>query len=306
MSEPSVSDLRLFAAISRLASFRAAALEADLAPSSVSHRIRILEERLGTRLFNRTTRSVRLTEAGERFLARVLPILDDFDAIWTETRAEQGDIAGLLRINAPSSAVRQLLQTVVPVFLDRYPGVTLDLRTEDRLVDIVAEGSDAGIRLGEAVPPDMIAVPFGGPARFVVVAAPDYLAGRSVPRVPEDLRDHACIQIRLPSGRLYRWELERQGQTVVVDVPGTLILDRADLTAAAAEQGLGVAFVLERHVTTALAEGRLMPLLEDWCPEEPGLTLYYPGRRRVPPALRAFINTLRDIDRTHVRETARS
>ena len=183
----------------------------------------------------------------------------------------------------------------MPAFLARYPRMSLDLVTEGRLVDIVAEGFDAGVRLGEAVPQDMVAVGFGGDARFVVVAAPAYLRNHPAPRTPDDLKAHACIRVRLPSGKPYRWEFEKHGQTLAVDVPGVLTLDHLDLMAQAAAAGLGIAYVPEQAVRSQLECGTLVTVLDDWCPWIPGLCLYYPGHRHVPPGLRAFIDVLRDV-----------
>jgi len=200
-----------------------------------------------------------------------------------------------LRINANEGAARLLLRRAVPTFLGRYPGISLDLVTEGRLVDIVAEGFDAGVRLGEALAQDMIAVRFGGDVRFLAVASPAYLSSRKAPRVPEDLKNHICIRNRLPSGKLYRWEFEKRGREVAVDVPGSLTLDHIELMTEAAIAGLGIAYVPERSARPYLDDGRLVTVLEDWCPSIPGLFLYYPGRRHVPSALRAFIEVLREV-----------
>jgi DNA-binding transcriptional LysR family regulator len=173
--------------------------------------------------------------------------------------------------------------------------MSLDLVTEGRLVDIVAEGFDAGVRLGEAVPKDMIAVRFGGSVRFVAVASPSYLATRAAPRTPEDLQCHACIRVRLPSGKPYRWEFARRGEELVLDVPGALTLDHPELMLEAAAAGLGIAYVADRSALPYLERGALVTVLNDWCPPIPGLLLYYPGRRHVPPGLRAFVDVLREI-----------
>lgn len=201
----SLGDLTAFAAIAAHRSFRKAADELGLSPSTLSHMMRGLEATLGVRLLHRTTRSVAPTEAGAQLVVRLGPVLRDLDGALTELAASAGRPGGTLRINTTDTAARLLLQTVVPAFLRRHPGITLDLVTEGRLIDIVAEGFDAGIRLGEAVPQDMIAVRFGGDIRFLAVAARAYLAGHGTPGIPDDLRRHACIRIRLPSGKPYRW-----------------------------------------------------------------------------------------------------
>jgi DNA-binding transcriptional LysR family regulator len=296
MAKPALGDLTAFAAIAAHRSFRRAADELGLSPSTLSHIIRTLEQNIGVRLLHRTTRSVAPTEAGERLLARLTPVLRDLDLALAEVDAFRARPSGMLRINASDIAARLLLTTAVPMFLKRYPEMRLDLVTDGRLIDIVAEGFDAGIRLGEAVPQDMIAVPFGGPTRFLAVAAPGYLAQHPAPRTPDDLKNHACIRFRLTSGKLYRWEFAKHGQELSVDVAGALTLDHVELMAEAAADGLGIAYLPERTARRFVKAGRLVPLLDDWCPEIPGLFLYYPGHRHVPPGLRAFIDVLKEIE----------
>ncbi|HEY8334225.1 MAG TPA: LysR family transcriptional regulator [Tardiphaga sp.] len=293
-AKPSLSDLTALAAIAAHRSFRKAADELGLSPSTLSHMMRVLEANMGVRLLNRTTRSVAPTEAGERLVTRLQPLLRDLDAALAEVDAFRSRPSGTLRINANEAAARMLVASVVPTFLARHPEMALDLVTDGRLVDIVADGFDAGIRLGEAVPQDMVAVRFGGAARFLAVAAPAYLQGR-VLQTPDDLRDHACIRFRLPSGKLYRWEFAQHGQEISVDVPGVLTLDHPELMIEAAAGGLGIAYAVERSVRPLLDSGRLISLLDDWCPEIPGLFLYYPGHRHVPPGLRAFIDVLKEV-----------
>ncbi|YBV97206.1 LysR family transcriptional regulator [Phyllobacteriaceae bacterium JZ32] len=295
MKKPDLADLNAFAAVARHRSFKRAADELGLSPSAVSHLMRALERRLGVRLLHRTTRSVSLTEPGEHLLARLAPALRDVDLALEELDPFRGSPSGTVRINAPEAAARLLLEHVVPAVLERYPEVAVDIVAEGRLVDIVAEGFDAGVRLGESVPQDMIGVRFGGEVRFLAVASPDYLARSGVPHIPDDLRAHACIRHRMPSGKLYRWEFERHGEEIRIDVPGRLTLDRIELMVEAAERGLGIAYVPEHAIAAQLTEGTLRPVLEDWCPPIPGLILYYPGRRHLPGSLRAFIDTLREV-----------
>jgi DNA-binding transcriptional LysR family regulator len=295
MAAPTLNDLKAFAAVAAHRNFRKAAGELGLSPSSLSHVLRTLERNLGVRLLNRTTRSVAPTEAGDRLRLRLGPTLRDLQAALDEVASLGALPTGKLRINANESATRLLLRSVVPTFLGRYPGMALDLVTEGRLVDIVAEGFDAGVRLGEALAQDMIAVRFGGDVRFLAVASQAYLSSRKIPRVPEDLKDHACIRNRLPSGKLYRWEFEKRGREIAVDVPGALTLDSIELMTEAATAGLGIAFVPERSARPYLDDGRLVAVLDDWCPSIPGLFLYYPGRRHVPAGLRAFIDVLREV-----------
>jgi len=292
--QPPLAELAGFAEIVSKGSFRSAAHALGQSPSTLSHMMRGLEARLGVRLLHRTTRSVAPTEAGARLLARMAPILRDYGAALAEfTDLQQGG-GGVLRLNVPPLGAQWLLEAAVPRFLERYPAVTLDLSVEDKLVDIVAGGFDAGVRLGEFVPQDMVAVPVSRDVRFIAVASPGYLERYPAPRVPDDLMRHRCIRIRLPSGRPYRWEFARNGQEVAVDVPGVLILDDMTLLADAARAGLGIAYVVERSVGASLRDGSLVALLGEWCPAVPGLFLYYSGHRHVPPALRAFIDIVKD------------
>ncbi|MDE1150474.1 MAG: LysR family transcriptional regulator [Azospirillaceae bacterium] len=294
-SPPTLADLKAFAAIAAQGGFRKAADNLGLSPSTLSHIMRTLEQDLGVRLLHRTTRSVAPTEAGHRLLERIRPLLRDLDLALQDIGDSQGQPCGSLRINANEGASRLLLRQVVPAFLARYPGIALDLVTDGRLVDIVGDGFDAGVRLGEAVPLDMVAVRFGGPVRFLAVVAPAYLTGRAAPQTPDDLAHHDCIRIRMPSGKPYRWEFARNGQEMAVDVPGPLTLDHVELMAEAAAQGLGIAYVPDRTARPYLDNGALVPVLDDWCPAIPGLFLYYPGGRHLPATLRAFIDVMKEM-----------
>lgn len=297
MARPSLNDLAAFAAVASHQSFRKAADIMGVSRSALSHAIIGLEAKLDVRLFNRTTRSVSLTQAGARLLERLDPVLQELDKALDTLSEERGTPSGTLRINANKSGARILLQDVVPRFLALYPDVELDLVSEGRLVDIVEQGFDAGIRLLETVPKDMVAVRFGGDVRFIAVAAPSYLAGRARPDTPEDLHAHCCIRQRLPSGKRYRWEFSKRGEEIALDVPGNLTLDDNDLLVQAAADGRGIAYVPEHFARPFLGSGQLVPLLEDWCPPEPGLALYYPRNRHVPSPLRAFIDIVRQVDR---------
>lgn len=293
MSKPTLTDLRAFLAVAEHRSFRRAADLLGMTPSSLSHAIRGLEDNLGTRLLHRTTRSVSVTESGEHLLRRIHPLLHDLDTALEEVTGAHGQLQGQLRINGNEAAIRLLLSTVVPGFVARHPGVELDLVAEGRLVDIVAQGFDAGIRLGEAVPQDMVAVRLGPDLRFLAVASPDYLAQHPAPQLPDGLAAHRCIRQRLPSGKRYRWEFSKRGQSVEMDVSGTLTLDNSQLMVEAAIGGLGMAYVPEPYARAALDDGRLVAVLEDWCPSIPGLCLYFPRNRHVPASLRAFVDAVR-------------
>jgi DNA-binding transcriptional LysR family regulator len=294
--KPTLSDLTAYMAIISHRSFRKAADELGLSPSTLSHMIRGLETRMGVRLLNRTTRSVSPTEAGERLITRLGPALRQLDAALEAVDDFRGGPSGTLRINTSNIVARRLLENAVPTFLARYPDMALDLVCDGRLIDIVADGFDAGIRLRETVPQDMIAVAFGGPARFLAVASPTYIAARGTLSTPHDLVQHACIRLRMPSGKLYRWEFERHGEEVVIDVSGPLTLDDTQLMVQAAAAGLGIAYVPEHVAADHLANGRLVAVLSDWCPPIDGLCLYYPGHRHVPAGLRAFIAVLKEVD----------
>lgn len=293
-ARPTLTDLTAFLAVAEHRSFRKAADVLGVSRSSLSHAIASLEQGLGARLLNRTTRSVAPTEAGERLLGRLKPVLRDLDQAIDAVVDDGGHPSGVLRINADEEAMRLLMQQVVPRFLERYPHVSLDLVTEGTLIDIVEQGFDAGIRLVEAVPQDMIAVPFGDDMRFLAVAAPSYVKAAGLPNTPHELRQHRCIRQRLPSGKLYRWEFEKHGQEIAIDVPGVLTLNHTALTIEAAAAGLGIAYVPEPSAQQWLHDGRLVPLLEDWSPPVGGLRLYYPGHRHIPASLRAFIEVLRE------------
>jgi DNA-binding transcriptional LysR family regulator len=290
-----MAELRAFAAIAAHRSFRKAADELALSASTLSHMMRTLEENLGVRLLHRTTRSVAPTEAGAQLLVRLAPVLRELDLALEQVNGFRQRPSGVLRINSSEVAARQLLGQVIPAFLERYPDMELDLVTEGKLIDIVADGFDAGIRLGESVPQDMVAVRFGGDVRFVAVASPDYLAAHPAPVSPDDLAAHRCIRIRMPSGKSYRWEFARHGQEIAVDTPGALTLDHLELMAQAATQGLGIAYMPDSVARPYLERGELVTVLGDWCPSIPGLFLYYPGHRHVPMGLKAFIEVLREL-----------
>ncbi|MBB4099353.1 LysR family transcriptional regulator [Sphingomonas kyeonggiensis] len=296
MVRPSLNDLTAFAAVASHLSFREAADVMGVSRSALSHAIIGLEGKLGVRLFNRTTRSVSLTQAGANLLARLDPVLQALDQALDTLSEERGTPSGTLRINANKSGASILLADVVPRFLDLYPDVDLDLVSEGRLADIVEQGFDAGVRLLEAVPRDMVAVKFGGDVRFIAVAAPSYLKGSSTPKTPDELHTHRCIRQRLPSGKRYRWEFAKRGAEIALDVPGTLTLDDNDLLVQAAAAGRGIAYVPEHFAKSFLQSGELVTVLDDWCPPTPGLALYYPRSRHLPSPLRAFIDLLKQLE----------
>ncbi len=279
----------VFLTVAARGSFRGAAIELEITPSAVSHSVKTLERRLGLRLFNRTTRSVSLTEAGERLAATLRPAMASIDEAVQELDEQSGTPSGTVRINASEGAVRMILRPVLARFLHDCPQVHVDIVTDGRLSDIVGGGFDAGIRLAEAVPRDMVSVPLMDSLRFAVVASPAYLAARGRPATPQDLYRHDCIRFRFDSGALYHWEFARRGVAERIAVRGRLTLTDQPLMVDAAVDGIGLAFVPDHLVVDAVREGRLERVLDDWCPPMPGLCLYYPGHRHVSTGLRALI-----------------
>lgn len=297
MSRPSLNDLAAFVAVATHRSFRRAADELGAAPSTLSHAMRALEARMGVRLLNRTTRSVSPTEAGFRLLQQLQPALASLDQALESVAPFRGQVAGVVRINAPRAAAAILVRDVLPTMAERYPDVTVDLVAEGQLIDIVSAGFDAGVRLVGSIPRDMIAVPIGAPLRFLCVASPAYLDRVGAPATPDELARHDCIGHRLPSGRLYRWEFERAGQALTIDVTGPVVLDDEALMVDAAIGGLGVAYVIEAAARSALAAGQLREILSPWTQASEAAAVYYPGHRAVPPALRAFLDVVREVGR---------
>jgi DNA-binding transcriptional LysR family regulator len=283
-------DLTLFLAIARHGNFRRAADELGCTPSALSHALRSLEERLDVRLVNRTTRSVALTEAGERLYNRVAPAVQEIDDAIEELNVFRGAPRGKLRINAARGAAQLALLPIVTRFLAAYPKISVDIALDSALVDLVSEGFDAGVRLGEIVSKDMIAVPLGPRQRSAYVASPAFLREHAAPKHPMELTNLPCIRLRFSSGRYYAWEFERAGVSLSVEVDGRLTVDEQDLAIEAALKGTGIAFAFENQVAELIAAGHLVRVLEDWSPAYPGFYLYYPGRRQLPAALRAFVD----------------
>lgn len=293
MSTPplaSLNDLQVFAAVARHRNFRRAATELGVSASALSHALRKLETRLEVRLLNRSTRSVAPTEAGER----LLPALQDIGGALDEVNAFRQTPIGTLRINAPRAACELVLVPLVSRFLVAHPGMRVELVGDDSFVDIVAGGFDAGVRFGESLQQDMVAIPIGPPQRFVVVASPALLAAHGIPSCPRDLVRYPCIRIRFPNGSYYRWAFQREDEKIDIEVEGPLSLGDTRQSVAAAEAGLGCAYVYRQYAETAIAAGRLHTVLDDWRPSEPGFFLYYPSHRLPPAGLRAFVDFLRD------------
>jgi DNA-binding transcriptional LysR family regulator len=294
MARPSLTDLTAFVAVSNHRSFRRAADELGAAPSTLSHAIRSLEDGLGVRLLNRTTRSVSPTEAGFQLLDLLRPALGQLDEALDRVAAFRSSVAGTVRVNAPRLGAAIIVRKIMPVMSSRFPDVTLDVVAEGKLVDIVSEGFDAGVRLASMVPRDMIAMPLSKGFRYMCVASPTYLDRAGIPTTPDDLRQHQCVGHRLPSGKLYRWEFERGRAALTMDVPALVVLDDEDLMIDAAVAGLGVAYVPTLAASPALARGQVREVLVDWTQATENVAVYYPSRRAVPPALRAFLDVVRD------------
>lgn len=293
MRRPSWHELQAIKTLSEQRSFRRAAEMLGLKRSSLSHLVKTLEHNLGVQLFQRTTRSVSLTDAGQQLLDRLSPLLNQMDDVLHDISASRHQHYGTLRISASDASIGLLLEHVVADFSARYPDIQLDFAAQGALVDITAAGFDAGIRLIEDVPQDMVAVPLGGPLTFVTVAAPAYLARNAAVNHPRDLLQQQCIRQRLPSGKRYQWEYAQAGEKQEIDVPGTLTLDSNALMAQAALAGLGIAYVPSLYVEKEMRSGQLVALLADWRVQSAGIALWFPPNRHQSMALRLFIDALK-------------
>ena len=289
-----LNDVVAFLAVAREKSFTRAAAQLGVSQSALSHAISGLEARLGVRVLARTTRSVAPTEAGERLLRAIGPRLEEIDAELTGLSELRDKPAGTLRITAGEHSAEAILWPALSKLLPRYPDIKVELIIDYGLTDIVAERYDAGVRLGEQVAKDMIAVRIGPDFRMAVVGAPSYLADRPMPKLPQDLTAHQCINLRLPTyGGIYAWEFEKRGRAVKVRVEGQLVFNNIALRVNAALAGLGLAYLPEDQVQAHLAEGRLVRVLADWCPAFSGYHLYYPSRRQTAPAFTVLVDALR-------------
>ncbi len=297
MEQASLKELEAVVAIVRRGTFRAAAVDLGMSTTALSHTVNRLEAGLGVRLFNRTTRSVSLTDAGRLYMQQVAPSLQDIYAALESVRSQSETPSGTIRINAAPFAARTIISPFVLKFLRSYPEMNVDLVTEGKMVDIVNDGFDLGVRVAGLVPSDMIAVSLGRPQRHAVVGSPDYFQRHPKPMVPPDLLHHRCIRIRLPDGSLFRWRFEKDDQPVHVDVRGPITLDEASLVRTAVLEGTGLGYTMEQEVLADIEAGRLLRVLEDWTPPYPGLCLYYPGRRNLSAGVRAFLDLARELSR---------
>jgi len=292
-----LNDLNAFAAVARIGGFRDAARELGKSPSGLSEAVRRLETAMGVRLLNRTTRSVLPTEAGRDLLARLAPALTEIQLAVDVVNAHRAQPMGTLRLNVPASAIRTVLPGIIPPFLAAYPDIKVDIVAEESFVDILATGCDAGIRYEERLAQDMIAVPIGPRRqRFAFGAAPAYLDRRGRPEHPRDLLNHACIRGRFPSGAMFAWDFERDGEYLSIEPDGPLIVEAGaamELAIDAAIAGTGIVALFEDWLRPHLLSGALLPVLEPWWPSFSGPFLYYPGRRLVPAPLRAFVDFIK-------------
>ena len=294
MAREHLNDLAAFVAVARERSFTRAAAKLGVSPSALSHAMRGLEERLGLRLLTRTTRSVSATEAGERLLESIGPRLDDIDAALASLSELREKPAGTIRITTSEHAAEAILWPAVSKLLRTYPDIHVEIIIDYGLTDIVAERYDAGIRLGEQVAKDMIAVRIGPDLRMAVVGAPSYFAKHPRPKTPQDLPAHDCINIRLPTrGGLSVWRFEKRGRELNVRVEGPLVFNNIALRRDAVLAGFGLAYLPEDQVQPHLADGRLIRILEDWCQPFSGYHLYYPSRRQATPAFTLLVDALR-------------
>jgi len=293
MVQNSLTELEAVLMVARRGKFRTAALELGVSTTALSNAVRKLERTLGVRLFNRTTRSVSLTEAGQRFVAQVAPAVRDIHEAMEIARSQQATPSGTLRINAFPTAAREIFSWLVLPFLREHPQVHIDIVTEGRLVDIVAGGFDLGVRSSDLVPVDMIALPLGVARRNVVVGTPSYLKAHGTPMIPQDLAGHCCLRVRLPNGAIHRWPFEKDGQSVHIDVEGAITLDEASLARTAALASVGLTLAMESDVRDDIEAGLFVPVLEDWTPTLSPLSLYYPSRRNPTAAFKAFVDFAR-------------
>ena len=300
MPAENLNDLRAFVAVARECSFTRAAAQLGLSRSALSHAMTALEARLGVRLLARTTRSVSVTEAGMRLLNALSPMFSQLEAELAALRSSQDKPAGTVRITAHDHAITTVLWPRLLPLLREHPGVQVELSVDYALTDIAAHRFDAGVRIGSQVDKDMIAVRMTPDFRMAVAASPAYLAGQSLPATPQDLTEHSCINLRLPThGGLYVWEFEQDGQAVSVRVQGQAIFNNTFVMLRAALDGMGFAYVPFDLLQPHIEQGRLVPVLEDWWPVLPGYHLYYASRRQLAPALALVIDALRYREPCH-------
>jgi len=293
MRATDLSELSAFEAVARNSSFTRAARERAVTASAISHAVSNLEDRLGVRLLNRTTRNVSLTDAGERLFASLSPAFDEIASALDQVNAYRDTPFGKVRINVPSSIAPFILGHALGPLISANPNLQIEVIATDRLVDIVEEGFDAGVRLGESLREGMVAVKIKPRLRFAVVGSKNYLRNHGVPKNPRELTDHICVENVYPSGEKYPWEFERKGDKIAFQPQGPIALDDHELMVQVALSGVALAYVWEKRAERELSDGRLVRCLEEWCPPEDWLYLYYPSRKNLSAGLRAVVEALR-------------
>lgn len=293
LSRADLADLNSFLAVERMRSFTHAAVELGITTSALSHAIRNLENRLGVRLLNRTSRTVSPTDAGAALAKRLTVGFTEISGALAALDRHRDRPSGRLRINVLADGARLLFTKFLPTFLEAYPEVSVEVAVDDRMVDIVSAGFDAGIRFGNTIPEDYIAVRLSEALRWVAVASPRYLNANARILIPDDLKNHNCIQIRTGNGVIYRWDFEKDGEHQAVDVPGQLCVNETTFGIEMALADRGITYCLEERVKPYLARGELQIVLPDWSPIEPAFYIYYPGRRQMPPGLRELVDLFR-------------
>ncbi len=295
LNRTDLADFAYFLAIAKHRSFRKAALEMNVTPSALSHAMTALEERRGVRLLNRTTRSVTLTAAGEDLFAAIAGPLEQVAEASENLNRYRDAPAGRVRINVLEDAVSLLLEPVMPIFVDRYPDVQIDIAVNNHMIDVIGNGFDAGIRYGGTVPEDMVAQRLSSEIRWIAAASPDYLERFGAPAHPRDLADHRCIGIRLGNDQLYKWEFERGDETVEIATPGPATVDESHAAIGFGRAGVGVIYGAEPVFSADLQSGALVRVLPEWSSMGEGFHVYYSGRRQVPTALRLLIDLIREV-----------
>lgn len=296
LSRANLADIIYFLAIAKHQSFSRASVDVGISASALSHAMKGLEARLGVRLLNRTTRSVTLTAAGEELQGLVSdPLTDISNALETLNRLRD-EPTGRIRLNVLSDGAKLLLGPVLPVFVERYPDIEVDLTVTNRMIDVIGEGHDAGIRFGGTVPSDMIAQRLSPDVRWSVVGTPGYLERFGVPTHPEQLKEHRCLKIRLGNARLYDWEFVKDGQKLEVQVPGAVTIDETRIGVALVTRGAGLMYVPERVIARYIEDGTVQEVLKDWAHTDPGFHIYYSSFRQVPVGLRLLIDLIRELE----------
>jgi DNA-binding transcriptional LysR family regulator len=293
LSRADLADLNAFLAVERMRSFTRAAVELGVTTSALSHAMRNLEARLGVRLLNRTSRTVSPTDAGTALAKRLTVGFSEISGALEALDRHRDRPSGRLRLNVLSDGARLLFTKFLPQFLEAYPEVSVEVAVDDRMIDIVSAGFDAGIRFGDTIPEDYIATRLSEDLRWVAVASPRYLNANPRIVTPEDLKNHNCIQIRTGNGVIYRWDFEKDGDHRIIDVPGQLCVNETTFGIEMALADRGIIYCLEERVRSHIHRGELQIVLEDWAPIEPAFYIYYPGRRQMPPGLRELVDLFR-------------